>query len=180
MDAKITRWINSLAGAHPTLDTVMVAATQLGVPLMVFFVAAQWWSRNDRTHVRHVALVAGLSFLLGLAINQAILLVVHRIRPYDAGLTHLIIAPSTDWSFPSDHATASIAVLSAFAFQRLPCRAIALLGLAALICWSRVYVGTHYVTDVIGGAITGVIGAAVVRFAFREGSRLDKFATGIF
>ena len=36
----------------------------------------------------------------------------HRIRPYDAGLTHLIVAPSFDWSFPSDHATAAFAIVA--------------------------------------------------------------------
>ncbi len=57
---------------------------------------------------------SGLSFLLGLAINQVILLLVHRIRPYDAGISHLLIAPSADPSFPSDHATATFAIAAAF------------------------------------------------------------------
>jgi hypothetical protein len=40
-----------------------------------------------------VAIVAGLSFLLGLGLNQLILLFIHRLRPYDAGRTHLLIRP---------------------------------------------------------------------------------------
>ncbi|WP_352492876.1 phosphatase PAP2 family protein [Mesorhizobium sp. M0118] len=51
--------------------------------------------------------------------------------------------------------------------------------MAFLICWSRIYIGTHYVTDVIGGAITGVLGAVVVRLAYRENSRLDNLVTRI-
>ncbi len=179
MDIAATHWINALAGRFPVLDTIMIGFTQFGVPLMVMVVALQWWARRDRNHVRHAALAAGLTFLLGLAVNQLILLFVHRIRPYDAGVSHLLIAPSTDWSFPSDHATASFAIVAAFALQRLPWRTVALMVLAFLVCWSRVYVGTHYMTDVLGGAMTGILAAVTVRLAFREGTRLDNFATGI-
>ncbi|TPJ22781.1 phosphatase PAP2 family protein [Mesorhizobium sp. B2-7-2] len=177
MDASLTHWINSAAGISPLLDRVMITISQIGVPLMVIAVALQWWSRTDRTHVRHACLSAGLSFLLGLAINQAILLFIHRIRPYDAGVTHLLIAPSADWSFPSDHATASMAVVAAFALQTLPRRTLVLFVLAFVICWSRIFIGTHYVSDVIGGAATAAIAALAVRLAYKENSRLDAFAT---
>lgn len=62
MDATLTRLINAPAGSYPFLDTLMVFITQFGVPLLVLFVALQWWSKDQRAHVRHVALCAGLSF----------------------------------------------------------------------------------------------------------------------
>ena len=179
MDVAITQWINAAAGANAALDTVMIGLTQLGVPLIVIAVAAQWWSTTNRTHVRHASLSSGLAFLLGLAINQILLLFIHRIRPYDAGITHLIVARSSDWSFPSDHATASMSVAAAFAMQQLPRRSLALIALALIVCWSRIFVGTHYFSDVVGGAATGIFAAIMVKLAFREGSRLDRFATGI-
>lgn len=178
MDKVITATLNAPAGNYPLLDSFMVALTQFGVPL-VFMVALQWWSRSERRHVRHVAIRAGLSFVLGLGINQLILLFVQRVRPYDAGVTHLIIPPSPDPSFPYDHATAVMAVLAAFCLQGLPRRTM-LLGVAAmLVMLSRVYVGTHYVTDVAGGALTGFAAAMLVRAFYREGSRLDAVVTGI-
>lgn len=179
MDQAITQWINSAAGSSLLLDAVMISATKLGVPLLVCLVVAQWWSKIDRAHVRHACVGAGLSFLIGLGLNQIILLFVHRIRPYDAGVSHLIIAKSTDWSFPSDHATAAIAIVAAFALQGLPRRTL-LFGLVALlICWSRIFVGTHYLTDVLGGSLTGAGAAVLVRIFYREGSRLDRLATWI-
>ncbi|KRB23895.1 phosphoesterase [Mesorhizobium sp. Root695] len=180
MDATLTRWINAGAGLHPLLDKAMTGASQIGVPLIVLAVVLQWWAKNDRYHVRHAALSSGLAFLLGLAINQFILLFVHRMRPYDAGVTHLLIAPSADWSFPSDLATATTAIVSAFAMQALPRRAAALFVVAFLVCWSRIYIGTHYLTDVVGGAMTGVVGASVTRLVYRENSWLDNFVTRIF
>ncbi len=164
MDQTITHWINSLAGSNVLLDSAMIMATNVGVPLLVALVVAQWWSKIDRTHVRHTCIAAGLSFLIGLGLNQIILLFVHRVRPYDAGISHLIISKSPDWSFPSDHATASIAIVGL---------------LAVLICWSRIFVGTHYLTDVLGGSLTGAIAAMLGWVLYREGSRLDRFATGI-
>jgi undecaprenyl-diphosphatase len=179
MDASLTHWINSAAGISPLLDRTMITISQIGVPLMVIAVALQWWSRADRAHVRHACLSAGLAFLFRLAINQVILLFVRRIRPYDAGVTHLLIAPSADWSFPSDHATASMAIVAAFAMQALPRRTLALLVTAILICWSRLHIGIHYAGDIVGGAATGIAAALAVRLCYRENSRLDAFATRI-
>jgi undecaprenyl-diphosphatase len=177
MDVFVTRWINSAAGNYPSVDLIMIAITRIGVPVMVLAVVIQWWSQADRQHIRHTAASAGLSFLLGLAINQLILLGVHRVRPYDAGVSHLLIAPSADWSFPSDHATASFAVVVSFAMQRLPLRTLGLSALALLICWSRIYVGTHYLSDVLGGAFTGAVAALLVRLTYRENSVLDRAVT---
>lgn len=180
MDIELTRWINGLSGHAPVIDSLMILVTQAGVPLIVALVALQWRSRTDRPHVRHAAVAAGLSFILGLALNQILLLFIHRVRPYDAGVTELLIAPSADWSFPSDHATATMAVAAAFLLQRLPGRGLLLLAAAVLVCLSRVYVGTHYVTDVLGGAATGLVAALIVRAVYREGSRPDRLITSLF
>jgi undecaprenyl-diphosphatase len=179
MDGSITQWINSAAGTSHMLDMTMIGITRFGVPVMIALVVVQWWSRRDRTHVRHAAIVAGLSFLVGLGLNQIILLFVQRVRPYDAGLTHLIVAPSADWSFPSDHATAAFAIVTAFALQALPGRTVVFAAMALLIAWSRIFVGTHYVTDILGGAVTAVVAAILVSALYREGTRLDRFVTAI-
>src|SRR5882762_4984056 len=174
MDRAITQWINSLAGSNVLLDSAMIMATNVGVPFLVALVVAQWWSKIDRTHVRHACIAAGLSFLIGLGLNQIILQFVHRVRPYDAGVSHLIISKSADWSFPSDHATASLAIVAAFALHGMLRRTILFGLLALLICWSRIFVGTHYLTDIVGGGLTGVVAAMMVWFFYREGSRLDR------
>ena len=157
----------------------MIWISSIGVPILVLAVAGQWWRRSDRQHTRHVLVAAGLSFLLGLALNQLILLFVHRVRPYDGGITHLLIAPSADFSFPSDHATASFAIAAAFLFHGMRRRGLSFLAAALLVTFSRVYVGTHYASDVLGGALTGIVAAALVRSAYWEDTRADRFITGI-
>ena len=179
MDEAITQWINSATGKSGLLDAIMISLTQYGVPLLVLLVVLQWWSRHERQHVRHTCIAAGLSFFIGLGVNQIILLFVHRIRPYDAGVSHLIISPSADWSFPSDHATATFAMAAAFLARGPKWRGLGLLVGALLVCLSRIYVGTHYLTDVLGGAATGVLAAIMVRGAYWEGTRADRLITAI-
>jgi len=87
VDAYATHWINSWAGQSRFVDLMMVWVSSIGVPILVFAVACQWWSRHDRQHIRHILLAAGFSFLIGLALNQLILFVAQRARPYDGGIS---------------------------------------------------------------------------------------------
>lgn len=179
LDAALTKAINSLAGTSPVLDSLMIWVSTIGVPALVIAVAAQWWRSGDRNYIRHGLVAAGLTFLLGLALNQLVLLFVHRIRPYDAGVSHLLITRSADPSFPSDHATASIAIAAAFLLQGMRRTGLWFLAAAALVMVSRVYIGTHYVSDVLGGAATAIIAAMLVRGLYRKGTRVDRMITGI-
>jgi undecaprenyl-diphosphatase len=173
LDTSWTHWINAFAGRWEILDWIMIALTQGGVVLLVALIALRWWSKNDRSAARYVAISCGLGTALGLLFNQAILLFVHRPRPYDLGLTHLLIGRSQDPSFPSDHATVVFAI--AFSLLAKRDRYTGLFFLAALlVSVSRVYVGTHYVTDVLGGATTAAVATLLVALFYRERSRLNQ------
>lgn len=178
-DVAVTQAINSLSGRIGAVDFLMIWISAAGVPILIAAVVVQWWRKAFRQHVRHVLIASGLSFLLGLALNQLVLLFVHRVRPYDAGITHLLIAKSADPSFPSDHATAGVAIAAAFLLHGLRRTGIGFLIAALLLMISRVYVGIHYASDVIGGAFTGSIAAIIVLALYREGTRLDRAITSI-
>lgn len=179
LDFSVTQWINSLSGHSGLVDSIMILVSAYGVPFMVLAVAAQWWPKSDRTCTRHTLVASGLSFLIGLGVNQIILLLVHRIRPYDAGITHLLIEHSADPSFPSDHATATFAIAAAFLLHGETKRGMLFLAAAVLVTFSRVYIGTHYASDVVGGAITGILAALIVRYAYVKDTRVDRFVTKI-
>lgn len=179
LDASVTQAINGLSGRSATIDFLMIWISSIGVPLLVLAVAIQWWRRTDRPHTRHVLVATGLSFLFGLGLNQIVLLFVHRMRPYDGGVTHLLIARSADPSFPSDHATATFAIAAAFLLHGMRRTGFGFLTAAAVVTFSRVYIGTHYVSDVLGGALIGIVAAVIVRTAYREGTLIDRWVTGI-
>jgi undecaprenyl-diphosphatase len=83
---------------------------------------------------------------------------VGRPRPAEAlGIDVLMSSPSSS-SFPSGHAATSFAAALALALA-VPRLAAFVFGLAAVIAFSRLYVGAHYPLDVLGGA---ALGAAVV------------------
>jgi|SRR5215831_7856877 len=72
-----------------------------------------------------------------------------------------------------------MAIAVAFALYGLPRRALLFAVMALLVRRSRIFVGTHYFTDVLGGGLTGLVAAMLARGFYREESRLDRFATGI-
>lgn len=157
----------------------MVWASEFALPLIIFAIVCQWWTRVERSRVRHAIVATVIPFLAGLGLNQFILLFVHRIRPHDFGVTHLLISPSADFSMPSDHPTACFAIASAMLFHGLRGRGALLFGTAILVCVARVYVGTHYVSDVSVGALIGVLAAKVVQASYLPGTRLDKLLISI-
>lgn len=102
--------------------------------------------------------VLALAALLGSVLIDNVILknVIARTRPYEtiAGLTSLVGAQK-DYSFPSGHTGSSFAA-AVVLFRGLPKKyGIPALVLAFLIGLSRLYVGVHYPTDVVCGALIG-------------------------
>ena len=177
MDLTITQLINGLSGHNTTFDAVIIAVTRYGVPLMVVLVALQWWQGEPRPKARHVCIAAGASFLLGLGLAQLLLLFIHRARPYDVGISHLIIDKTVDWSFPSDHAIASTSIVFAWLMNGMRRWLWLFVTMAAVICFSRVYVGMHYATDILGGIVVALLAAAVVKLIYKPGTSFDRWLT---
>jgi membrane-associated phospholipid phosphatase len=91
------------------------------------------------------------------ALNTLVKLAVRRRRPQLPGLPPLTSTP-TQLSFPSAHASTSFA--GALAYTRLGLPAVPLYALAKGLAVSRLYLGVHYPSDVLAGALLGTVVAA--------------------
>ncbi len=99
--------------------------------------------------------------------NYAVKLAVRRARPQLRGLPPLGRAPSR-LSFPSGHATSSVAAATAYG-RVLPATRVPLYSLAGAISLTRPYLGMHYPSDVLAGAALGLaIGGLVPKVGERS------------
>ena len=108
---------------------------------------------------RKVGILVSVALLLDvLTCNVILKPLIARTRPYDVNTAvELLIRAPRDYSFPSGHTAASFAAAAALWFADKKKLAIPALVLAVLIAFSRMYFYVHYPTDVLGGAILGMV-----------------------
>lgn len=165
VDYQLQQLINGPAGLHPLWDAFFVQVAVLAEPafiaLVVIWFAYGWW--RDSAVDRRGAMVALIAAGAALAVNAGIGLVYDRHRPIVAHPTtvHLLVAHTSDASFPSDHASAgfAIAAVLCLAHRRL---GLVALSFGTLVCFARVYVGDHYPGDVVAGSLLGSIMGIVI------------------
>jgi undecaprenyl-diphosphatase len=163
VDWRIYHGIYSLSLHHHWLGSLFNAIEKASIPFMIVVTVALWlFSRPGGDRKWKLASATGLgAAALALVVNQVIHAIWDRPRPYE---DHTISHPwssSTDASFPSDHASASIAIaVAVFMFDRLVGGLF--LVAAALITIGRIFVGAHYPSDVLASVVVGVASAIVV------------------
>lgn len=113
-----------------------------------------------------LAALTALTTFLADSASFAVKDVVHRPRPFTAHpqIHPLYVVHSS--SFPAGHAATAFAGATLLSYFTRRGR-VALFALATAIAYSRVYVGVHYPSDVIGGAVIGVAIAFGVARAVR-------------
>jgi undecaprenyl-diphosphatase len=162
-DRHLEHWIVGLRVGW--LNWFFIGLSRIGtlglVWIAIALVLAVLWRRPSLFLTVVVAdAVADLLAELGKAIVQ-------RHRPFE----HQLGPATSTWSFPSGHSATSFAcatVLSAFA----PRWRVPFFLLATLIALSRLYNGVHYLSDVVAGALLGVLTALLLLEAARRRLRL--------
>lgn len=155
IEIQILDWIQNLRS--PAGDILMSAITSLGNAGVVWILLSAVLLIIPQTRKTGAVLAAAL-ILDVILCNGIIKNAVARMRPYDRNpVVELLIHKPGDYSFPSGHTAASFA--SAFALYFGGDRHLwkPALALAALIAFSRLYLYVHYPTDVLGGAVLGIL-----------------------
>ena len=155
-------------GHDPRAERAAAAVSRLGEHAALWLAIGLLGQLADRPRARRwrraTHTVAGVY-----ALNTAIKLLVRRPRPELPGLPALTGTP-TQLSFPSAHASTSFA--GALAYSRLGLPRPALYGLATGLALSRLYLGVHYPSDVLAGALLGsAVAAPLTRAPRPRGGR---------
>lgn len=163
LDGGLLIWLQQTF-VRPELTNVMRAVTHLGDTGMIWIALSLLLCVNRKTRTAGILSLTALA-LTFLADNVILKNLVARTRPYETfGQVRLLIERQKDFSFPSGHTGSSFAA-AAVLFQTMPKRfGVPCVILAALIAFSRLYLGVHYPSDVLAGAAIGcLIALATVR-----------------
>jgi undecaprenyl-diphosphatase len=164
MDGALYASINGLARYSDRSNDFFEFFANYGLYLLVALLVVIWFwpGSGTRRNLRQWAVInATAAASIALGINQIIIRIWDRPRPFLEHPAIMLLTPSHDPSFTSVHATFAFGVAVAL-FLALRRVGIAALLLAALISFARVYTGEHYVTDVLGGAFIATMVAYAI------------------
>lgn len=167
-DESLFRAINSAAGQSSVLDWLALILSSPGLLWLPGIVLGGYWLWLSRREMLIAAPVLG--GLIGLLdfMGARIKDLIARPRPCMA-LTdiHQIEACGKVFGFPSNHAinTATAAAFFQVLYPRSGWISWPLVGLIGL---ARVFIGAHYVTDVLGGWVLGGLSGAAIAWALLQ------------
>jgi membrane-associated phospholipid phosphatase len=145
-------------GHSPGVERAMQVLGKAGNNALVWVVLGVALALLDPSR-REAWLICAALGPIAIGLNFVVKAIARRRRPVLEGLPPLGGAPSS-LSFPSAHATSSFAVATAMTRVE-PLGALAFL-LAFALALGRPYLGMHYPSDVLAGAVLGVLVGLVV------------------
>ncbi|MFR8548507.1 MAG: phosphatase PAP2 family protein [Lachnospiraceae bacterium] len=167
LEGSVLLWIQDCLRAD-WLSPFVVTYTKLGNLGFIWILLSLTLLCFRKTRRAGVAGLLGLMF--SLILNNMILKnLFARTRPYEVidGLI-LMTGKASDFSFPSGHAGSSFAAATAIVCSLKGCRwRWIVLAMAVLMAFSRLYIGIHYPSDVICGALTGALCGAAAAWLIR-------------
>ena len=169
LDTWATPFLHGIAS--PSLDVLMNALTDIGSSLVIvpiLFVVGAWLLRRQRYGA---ALFLGVASVGSLVLQGTMKVFYARPRPHLDWVQQVL----SDYSFPSGHTMSAVIFYVALALilwsvfgRRI---GVIALAIAATVTFgvgvSRIYLGYHYLTDVVGGLLAGIAWLLVVGAAFR-------------
>jgi undecaprenyl-diphosphatase len=163
IEMEILRALESIR--TPFLDELILLITRMGEQMIIIAVfCAIFWCINKR-----MAYVLGIVFFMSAILVQGMKIVFRVDRPwvYDPSFTTVpgAVGAATGYAFPSGHTQNAAAYLMPLGVMlKNKIVRIILFGLALLVAFSRMYLGVHYLSDVL---VSLLIVAVILWFAIK-------------
>ncbi len=165
-DATVFLWINGWVGRFSVVDTIakVVVSDYLIPVFLALTLLALWFAGKDRdTRERYQKAVFVGASAIGIS-NLVVFVINHlyfRPRPFTQYEVSLLFYQPTDSSFPANPAAIAFAVAATvWAVNRG--LGWALFAVASVFSISRVYAGVFYPSDILAGAMIGIVAAYVL------------------
>lgn len=162
------QFLYALQELHGTiLDKIMIGITTLGDGGIFWLALALVLAIIPKTRKCGISIFAAMAFsyIIG---NLGLKPLIARPRPFTVATdVSLIIEKPGEFSFPSGHTLhAFTAATVIFGYYRKP--GTLAYVLAALIAFSRMYLFVHYPTDILAGAVLGVVDALLICYLLKK------------
>ncbi len=148
---------------QPDLLKFVLFFTHTGDGLFLFVLGVLLWVGGAFWHVPYWQLVGGRIFLaviVSIAVSGVLKQMVRRSRPTGKNLS--LYSGLDLYSFPSGHATRIGGLIVVLGAIFPPLGTLGLILWGSFICFTRVALGVHFPTDILGGLICGAVAGALV------------------
>ena len=159
MDLKLFKLINRLSGRFSPMDQLMILiSNRVRYAYLLIIVLMLFKNRFNK----RIALETGIAVTISFFSHFFIHLFYFKPRPFIKRRVGILIPSKTDSSFPSKHTMLAFAAsTTVFMFHRT--LGTIMMWMSALTGFSRVWVGHHYPSDIIGSALLGSLTSLVTR-----------------
>lgn len=156
--------VNSWTQVSPLLNDVGKVLAKFAPEIWAIVFILLWlWPPRVQSNARRAVVYAVVAGVIALIVNVVIGHFTYQPRPFvlEPHQVHQLLKHPRDTAFPSDHAAGSFAFAVGLFYGA---RKMGIWGLvfAVAVSIARVFVGLHWPTDVIAGAVIGVVSGLVV------------------
>lgn len=147
------KWLQSFRSGF--LDVLFQLFTMLGEELVIIGILGfLYWCYDKKVGEK-----VGITVFISLVLNSSIKTLFKRLRPFqvDSAIVNVRPQTSSGYAFPSGHTQGAATVFTATALW-LKKKGLLILAFVVtfLVAMSRMYIGVHYLTDVLVGAALGI------------------------